>query len=162
MQTLNLPAYDARVRQQGARQEIYDPLRRKYVRLTPEEWVRQHVVQFLLRERGVPAGLVAVEHPFTYQNMTRRADVVVHDRQGRPLLVAECKAPGVRIRQGVFDQIGRYNRVLRVRYLLVTNGLTHYCCAIDRAQGAYRFLPDIPSYDALLSGSGGVGERERG
>ncbi len=151
VETLNLPAYDARTRTRAGLAEIYDPLRQRYVRLTPEEWVRQHVVQFLVRGRGVPRGLVAVERAFAYQGMTRRADVVVHDRRARALLMVECKAPAVPVTQSAFDQVARYNKVLRAPFLMVTNGRTHYCCRIDRARGTYRFLPDLPAYDAMLS-----------
>ncbi|MDX1548816.1 MAG: type I restriction enzyme HsdR N-terminal domain-containing protein [Rhodothermales bacterium] len=146
---LNLPAYAFRTREQGGRAMIFDPVRRKYVRLTPEEWVRQHFVQFLIREQGVPAALVAIEMGFTYQGMGRRADVVVHDRRGRPLLMVECKAPSVEIRQAVFDQVARYNKVVQARYLVVTNGLVHYCYVPDYEAGAYHFLDALPAYEAL-------------
>ncbi len=149
METLNLPAYPFRTRERGGKQEIFDPIRRKYVRLTPEEWVRQHFVQYLIREHDVPRGLVAVEHAFTDRQMPRRADVVVHDRRGAPLLIAECKAPGVAIGQDTFDQVARYNRVLRVPYLVVTNGLEHYACRIDFEGASYRFLDELPLYDDL-------------
>lgn len=152
METLSLPAYEFRTRIHDGRTQIYDAVRRKYVRLTPEEWVRQHLVRFMLRERGVPAGLVAVEHAFTYQGMTRRADVVVHDRQGQPLLMAECKAPGVPVTQDTFDQVARYNKVVRAPYLVVTNGRLHYCCRIDHAEGRYHFEDGLPRYDDLARG----------
>ncbi len=150
---LNLPPYGFQTRTRGGKEEIFDPLRRKYVRLTPEEWVRQHFAQFLIRERGVPAGLLAVEKAFTYQGMARRADLVAHDRQGRPLLMAECKAPEVPISQATFDQVARYNKVLAAPYLVVTNGLKHYCCRIRRAEGTYRFLSELPAYADLLRGA---------
>ena len=147
--TLNLPAYDIRTREQGDKQSIYDPIRSRYVRLTPEEWVRQHFVQYLIQEQGVPRGLIAIEQSFTFQGMQRRADILVHDRQGQPLLMAECKAPRVPISQDAFDQVARYNRVVDAPYLAVTNGLEHYCCRIDRAAHAYTFLEALPPYDAL-------------
>lgn len=146
MEPLNLPAYDARLREADGKAQIFDPIRRKWVRLTPEEWVRQHVVQFLIRDRGVPAGLVGVEYGFRYQQMTRRADVVVYGRAGRPLLMVECKAPSVEVRQHVFDQVARYNTVVQAGYLVVTNGLVHYACAVDHAAGAYRFLDAMPTF----------------
>ena len=149
MQTLNLPAYEFHIQQQRGRAMIFDPVRGKYVRLTPEEWVRQHFVQFLVQEQGVPAALVAIEKAFTYQGMTRRADVVVHDRQGAALLMVECKAPEIEVRQAVFDQVARYNKVVQARYLVVTNGLVHYCAALDRARHTYRFLDALPPYDEL-------------
>lgn len=128
---------------------ILDPVRRKYVRLTPEEWVRQHFVQYLIREHDVPRSLVAIEMGFTYQGMARRADVVVHDRRGQPLLMVECKSPDVAIGQEVFDQVARYNRVVQARYLVVTNGRVHYCCLVDREQHTYRFLDELPPYAEL-------------
>lgn len=149
METLNLPAYTFQTRERAGKRDIFDPIRQKYVRLTPEEWVRQHFVQYLIREHGVPRGLVAVEHGFTDQDMPRRADIVVHDRQGRPLLIAECKAPGVPVTQDTFDQVARYNRVLRVPYLVVTNGQDHYACRIDFEAATYRFLDELPLYEAL-------------
>lgn len=149
MQTLNLPAYDLRTRERDEVREIYDPIRHKFVRLTPEEWVRQHFVQYLIRERNVPRGLMAVEQGFTFQGMQRRADIVVHDRRGQPLLMAECKAPGVSVQQKTFDQVARYNRVIEARYLVVTNGLDHYCCRIDRAAEDYTFLDTIPTYEEM-------------
>jgi len=149
MYALNLPAYDFTIRQIDGKEMILDPVRRKYVRLTPEEWVRQHFVQYLVREQGVPAALVAVEMGFAYQGMQRRADVVVYDRQGRPLMMVECKAPDVAVRQDVLDQVARYNKVVQARYLVVTNGLIHYCCVLDREAHTYRFLEALPRYEAL-------------
>jgi predicted type IV restriction endonuclease len=151
MEPLNLPSYDLRTAEQDGGRVIYDPIRQSYVRLTPEEWVRQHFVQYLIQELDVPAGLVATEATFQYQGQPWRADVVVHDRQGDPLLLVECKAPSVSIRQDAFDQGARYNLVLGARYLVVTNGHTHYACRVDTASGQYAFLDDLPSYDRLLS-----------
>lgn len=149
MQQLNLPAYDFQIRSEGGKSMIFDAIRRKYVRLTPEEWVRQHFVEYLIREQGCPRALIAVEMGFTYQQMARRADIVVYDRRGAPLLMAECKAPEVAVGQATFDQIARYNMVVKAAYLVVTNGLVHYCCALDRAQHTYRFLDVLPRYEAL-------------
>ena len=146
---LNLPPYDFKIREDGGKAMIFDPIRRKYVRLTPEEWVRQHFVQYLVQDLGTPPALVAIEGGFTYQGMPRRADVVVHDRRGQPLLMVECKAPSVEVRQATFNQVARYNKVVRARYLVVTNGQVHYACLLDREQHTYRFLDDLPSYDEL-------------
>lgn len=148
MQTLNMPAYDFRMRGgPDGKQQIYDALRQRYVRLTPEEWVRQHFAQYLIQDRGVPRGLIAIEQGFTYQGMPRRADVVAHDRQGRPRLMAECKAPDVAVSQAAFDQVARYNKVVQAALLVVTNGLEHYCCRIDHAAGTTHFLDRLPRYD---------------
>lgn len=151
MESLNLPAYDVRTADRDGTEMIYDPLREQYVTLTPEEWVRQHFVQYLIRERGVPRGLVAVEAGFTFQGQPQRADAIVHDRQGDPLLLVECKAPRVEVSQDAFDQCARYNLVLGAPYLVVTNGLSHYACAIDFDRRRYRFLDNLPPYDELLA-----------
>jgi hypothetical protein len=151
METLNLPAYEFRTTERAGKRHIYDPFRQTYVRLTPEEWVRQHVVQYLIQELGVPAGLVATETSMQYQGQPWRADVVVHDRQGDPLLLVECKAPSVPIRQDAFDQGARYNLVFDAPVLVVTNGQEHYACRVDPDSGEYAFLDDLPSYETLLA-----------
>ncbi len=114
----------------------------------PEEWVRQHALQFLLQEKGFPAGLISIEKGFQYQGMQQRADIVAYNRQGEALLMVECKAPSVKIEQAVFDQAARYNRVIRAAYLYVTKGLQHYCCKIDWAANSYTFVEDLPVYEA--------------
>lgn len=150
METLTLPSYDFRIAKRDGKRSIYDPTRQTYVRLTPEEWVRQHFVQYLIQELDVPGGLVTTEATFRYQGQPWRADVVVHDRQGAPLMLVECKAPTVSIGQDAFDQGARYNLVLGAPYLVVTNGRTHYACRIDPDDRSYTFLDDLPPYDALL------------
>lgn len=151
MEPLNLPSYSFRTAEQDGKGVIYDPIRQSYVRLTPEEWVRQHFVQYLIQDLGVPAGLVSTEAGFEYEGQPWRADIVVHDRQGSPLLLTECKAPSVSIRQDAFDQGARYNLVLDAPYLVVTNGLQHFACRIDLEGRAYAFLDDLPAYEELLS-----------
>lgn len=147
--SLNLPEYELDVHSDEGERSVYDPIRRKFVRLTPEEWVRQHFLRYLVTERGYPAGLTVVEMGFRYQTMLRRADIVVHDRRGTPLLMAECKAPDVRITQSTFDQVSRYNRVVGSRLLAATNGLQHYCWRIDRATGGYEFLDGVPAFSDI-------------
>ena len=149
MPTLNLPRYAFRVQERADKAFIFDAVRQKYVRLTPEEWVRQHFVRFLVEEQQVPAALVAIEMGFSYQRMPRRADVVVHTRTGAPLLMVECKAPDISVRQATFDQVARYNKVVQAKYLVVTNGLVHYCWSLDPAAHTYRFLDALPAYEAL-------------
>ena len=141
---LNLPPHQPKIRMTDGRSDIFDPIRRQFVRLTPEEWVRQSFLQYLTSSCGYPAALTAVEKGFEFQQMARRADIVVHDRTGRPFLMVECKAPGVPITQSTFDQVSRYNRVIKARYLIVTNGLSHYCWTIEGRD--YRFLDGPPSY----------------
>ncbi|MXW80868.1 MAG: type I restriction enzyme HsdR N-terminal domain-containing protein [Gemmatimonadetes bacterium] len=144
MQRLNLPAAAFDIRQVEGKREILDPLRRKYVRLTPEEWVRQHLVQHLISDLGYPRGLIAIEKSIDLHGKRFRADVIVHDRVGRAVLMAECKEPDVSISQETFDQITAYNRVVQARCLLVTNGLIHYCYVAGRG-----FISEVPRYDEL-------------
>lgn len=151
MESLTLPSYDFHTTQKNGKRVIYDPVRDTYVRLTPEEWVRQHFVQYLIQELHTPAGLVTTEARFDFEGQPWRADIVVHDRQGNPLLLVECKAPGISIDQDAFDQGARYNLVLGAPFLVVTNGRTHYACRIDRGAGDYSFLDDLPPYDDLLA-----------
>ncbi len=147
---LNLPPIEAKLCQSPSGMKIYDPIRQKYVALTPEEWVRQHFVQFLIHEKMVPASLLANEIGLTLNGTRRRCDTVVFNRSASPVAIVEYKAPSVNITQNVFDQIVRYNMVLHTRYLIVSNGLHHYCCEILYEQGTYRFLEEVPCYDAML------------
>lgn len=151
METLNLPTYEFRVDERAEGRVIYDPIRQTYVRLTPEEWVRQHFVQYLIQEQGVPPGLVSIEASFHYQGQPRRADILAHDQQGEPLLLIECKAPHISIGQDAFDQGAGYNLVLGAPFLVVTNGQTHYACRIDFDERSYAFLDDLPRYDEMLT-----------
>jgi len=146
MRRLNFPAYDFDVRTEEGKTFIFDSIRRKYVRLTPEEWVRQHLLRYLIRDRGFLPGYAAVEKGFRYADAPVRADVVMHDRRGVPVLMAECKAPGVRITEEVFDQLARYNTVVKAEYLVVTNGVDHYCCTRNASKAGYRFLKELPRY----------------
>ncbi len=150
VETLNLPTYEFRTAERDGKRTVYDPVRSRYVRLTPEEWVRQHFVQYLIQDLDAPEGLVAIESAFEFQGQPQRADIIVHDQQGSPLLLVECKAPRVSIGQDAFDQGARYNIVLGAPYLVVTNGQTHYACAIDVEARSYRFLDDLPPYDHLV------------
>lgn len=150
MQELNFPRrYAFELRESEAGSEVFDTQRRRYVVVTPEEWVRQHLVRHLVEDLGYPGGRTAVETGFTHQGIQQRADVICYDRKGSPLLMAECKAPDVKIRQNVFDQIARYNESVDAGCLVVTNGMTHYCYAIDRDKGRYEFLDRIPRYVEL-------------
>ena len=149
MYDLNLPPFQYRLEKKNDMVCIFDEIRKKFVKLTPEEWVRQHVVHFLLYQKNYPASLMNVEVGMEIQNMKRRADIVCYDSNGGTLLVTECKAPDVKITQAVFDQIAQYNILLKSQYLLVTNGLDHYVCKIDVANKSYSFLTDIPDYNSL-------------
>lgn len=149
MLELNLPSFDINVKKIGGKLSILDPLRRKFVALTPEEWVRQHFVNFLLREKGYPAALIANEIQVDLNKLKKRCDSVVYDRDLSPLMIIEYKAPDVDITQQVFDQIVRYNIVLKVKYLIVSNGLNHYCCIMDYDKQSFNYLSNIPDYTDL-------------
>lgn len=149
MQALNLPKTELRLQKSGGRTMVFDPLRRKYVALTPEEWVRQHFTHFLMTHKGYPAGVIANEMSITLGNTRKRCDTVIYGPQAQPMMILEYKAPHISITQQVFNQICRYNMRLHVDWLVVSNGLQHYCCRMDYANSTYHFLPDIPSYSQL-------------
>jgi type I site-specific restriction endonuclease len=149
MQKLNLPDFEFRFRQNKGRDEIFDPVRKIFVALTPEEWVRQNFIRYLAAEKKVPLSLIGVEKTLTLNTMTRRSDILVFGNSGLPVMVVECKAPNIEISQAVFDQVARYNITLRVKYLIVTNGLNHFCCLIDFDNGTYSFLEEIPDFSLL-------------
>lgn len=149
MPQLNLPTAPLRLKQEGAKTCVFDILRRRWIQLTPEEWVRQHFVHFLLAQRGYPQGLLANEVSLSLNQTKKRCDTVLYDNLARPRMIVEYKAPNIAISQRTFDQISRYNIVLRVPYLIVSNGLRHFCCRIDYERGTYGFLPDIPAYNEL-------------
>lgn len=149
MLALNLPAFPYKIIRKEGKSRIFDILRRKYVTLTPEEWVRQHFVHFLTEHKGYPMGLLANEVRIVLNGTDKRCDTVLYGRDLRPRMIVEYKAPDVEISQTVFDQITRYNMVLKADYLVVTNGIRHYCCRIDYLSGSYSFLHGIPSYAEL-------------
>jgi len=149
MLSLNLPPYATKIAVRDGKNTIWDIIRRKYVALTPEEWVRQHFVHFLVEHKGYPASLLANEVALTLNGTSRRCDTVLYDRTLSPRMIIEYKAPHIPITQKVFDQISRYNLVFRVDYLIVSNGLSHYCCRMDYAHQSYQFLTDVPGYSEL-------------
>lgn len=149
MDRLNLPTYKYRLQQTSHGLNIYDELRKKFVALTPEEWVRQHFVAYLIGHKGFASSLMANEIALTLNGTRRRCDTVAFDRQGHPLVIVEYKASNVIVSQAVFDQIVRYNMVLQAKYLIVSNGMTHYCCRIDYDNHKYEFIPDIPRWEDL-------------
>ena len=150
MQKLNLPEYSFKIKTTEGKSFIFDSLRKKFVRLSPEEWVRQNFVQFLITEKKYSVSLIKVEAGVNVNNNPQRADLVVFDRTGTPVLAAEFKAPEIKINQQTFDQIVRYNMKLRVKFLIVSNGLEHYCCLIDYASNSYSYLPEIPAFAEIL------------
>lgn len=146
---INLPQYEIKVKPRGNDFIIFDFLRRKWVALTPEEWVRQHFTHFLVEHKGYPKGLMANEVALQVGKLKRRADTVLYRRDLSAQMIVEYKAPTVSITQKVFEQIGRYNIALHVDYLVVSNGMQHYCCRMDYGRNSYEFLRDIPDYDSL-------------
>lgn len=150
MISLNLPSFDIKIRREDNRAVVLDPLRRRWVALTPEEWVRQHFVNLLVSEKHYPATLVANEVQLSVGEKVMRADTVVYDRTLRPRMIVEYKAPTVAITQKVFDQISVYNLLLRVDYLAVSNGRQHYVCRMDYDNEKYSFLEDLPDYEVFL------------
>ena len=146
---LNLPHIDANIKQEGKKNTIFDPLRKRFVSLTPEEWVRQHFVSFLINHKGYPTSLIANEISIKLNGMSRRCDSVVFSSSLDPIIIVEYKAPSVTISKKTFLQVNSYNQVLRVPYIIITNGLSHYCYHIDYATMTLKFLNDIPSYDDI-------------
>jgi len=146
---LNLPQFEHRIKNSEKGKTIFDPVRAKYVALTPEEWVRQNFLQYLIQIKKTPKSLIRVEMSLELNGMAKRSDIVVHNRHGNPLLAVECKASDIRITQAAFEQLARYNLQLNVPYLVVTNGLTHFFCKFSEAENRYFFIEDIPEYDEL-------------
>jgi hypothetical protein len=149
METLNLPTYSFSVKSEAGRNYIFDAIRKKYIVLTPEEWVRQNFIRYLVSEKGFPASLIAVEQQFIFNKMQKRSDILVYNNLGKPMVLVECKAPSVPITSGVFEQIGLYNLTHRVPWLIVTNGIKHYCCRYAEQEGNYRFSDFIPDWSAV-------------
>lgn len=146
MQTLNLPAFEAKLRQEQGKIRIFDAVRKKYVVCTPEEWVRQHVVHYLLNQKAYPRSLFRIESGLTGSVRMQRTDLVVFDRDAKPWLLVECKAPVERMTEDVFRQALVYNRILAAPFVAVTNGLEHYCFQPDDA-GQPRFLAGFPDFE---------------
>lgn len=151
MLELNLPPFEKKITQKDNKAFILDVIRRQYVALTPEEWVRQHFVHFLIHHKGFPQSLMANEVQLKFNGMSRRCDTVIYDRTLKPRVIVEYKAPTVNITQQVFDQICRYNMVLQVDYLIISNGISHYCCKLDYTTRSYTFLKEVPTYDEIVS-----------
>ena len=151
MLELNLPPFEKKITQKDNKAFILDVIRRQYVALTPEEWVRQHFVHFLIHYKGFPQSLMANEVQLKFNGMSRRCDTVIYDRTLKPRVIVEYKAPTVNITQQVFDQICRYNMVLQVDYLIISNGISHYCCKLDYITRSYSFLEEVPTYNEIVS-----------
>jgi len=149
LQPLNLPPYPFKIRDDNGRFTLFDEIRKKHIIITPEEWVRQHFVQYLINQKKYPKTLIKLEGGLQLHGMAKRSDIVVFNTGGNKILMVECKAPGVTIDQKVFDQIARYNMTHKVALLAVTNGMQHYYCTIDFENRTYKFIEDLPAYSAL-------------
>ena len=147
---LNLPDCDLNVKKTPRGLVVFDPLRKKFVALTPEEFVRQNFVHYLINHKQFPLERMANEVSLNQNGIKRRCDTLVADKQGQPLVIVEYKAPSIEITQNTFDQIARYNMVMHARCLIVSNGMSHYCCIMDYENSTYHFLPDIPTYQDIL------------
>jgi len=150
MQPLNLPEHllKTRINEHG-KTEVFDAIRKKYVVLQPEEWVRQQFIGFLIHHKNFPASLISIEKGLKVNQLQKRFDAVVFDRNGIPLILIEFKAPQIKLSEKTFSQVAAYNLKMRVKYLIISNGLTHYCCQMDYENNSFQFLKDIPEYEAI-------------
>lgn len=151
MLQLNLPASQFRIKQVENAYFIFDRFRKKYVKLTPEEWVRQHFLVYLIEHKGFPEALLAVEQQLDVNEMKKRCDAVFYDLQAKPQIIIELKAPNIPISQAVFDQVAVYNSKLNVEYFMVSNGLEHYCCRVNTETATYEFFEEIPRYEEIFT-----------
>lgn len=153
LQELNFPKYSFRFKNSENKVSIFDDIRKKFIVLQPEEWVRQHCVQYLIQEKKYPKSLINVEKELIINRLKKRYDIVIYNTDGSIHLVVECKAPKIGIDQSTFDQIARYNLALNATYLMVTNGINHYFCQMDFEKETYVFLQNIPNYQTLSDSS---------
>ncbi len=151
MERLNLPPYAVNIKTDTQNKYIFDIIRKKYLVLTPEEWVRQHFVHYLVEHLGYPQSLMMTENGLKLFNTQKRSDIVIYTRNGEPLAVVECKAQDVKITQETFNQVARYNIKFKAPIIMVTNGISHYCARYIAADGKYEFLRQIPTYQQITS-----------
>ena len=150
MQALNLPEQSIKTRVNvHGKTEVLDVIRKKFIVLQPEEWVRQQFIGYLIQHKNYPASLISIEKGLKINSLQKRFDAVVFNRNGTPLVLIEFKAPSIKLSEKTFSQIAAYNLKMRVKYLIISNGLTHYCCKMDYENGDFQFLKDIPDYEAL-------------
>jgi len=146
MYKLNLPDFEYSVKKNDGKIWIFDVIRKKYLILTPEEWVRQHFINYLITALKYPKSLIKVEGGLTYNQLSKRSDIVVFDREGKPWMVIECKSPDLNINETVLRQASMYNATLRARFLVVTNGMKHFCASIDWVESKTQMLPALPAF----------------
>ncbi|MEN9370624.1 MAG: hypothetical protein RI952_1489 [Bacteroidota bacterium] len=149
LQALNLPPFPFQIKKKENGFYLFDALRKKDILITPEEWVRQHFIQFLINQKKYPKAFFAIEKGLTLHERIKRTDIVVYNAETKPLLIVECKAPSVAIDQAVFEQIIRYNYVHQAKYLVLSNGITHFCCVVDYETNQLNFISEIPEYQAI-------------
>lgn len=149
MTDLNLPKYETNMKAENGKTLIFDVIRKKYVALTPEEWVRQHIIHFFINDKGYPASLISVETTVMVNKLSRRCDILLYNNSGKPVMIVECKAPAVKISQKVFDQVAAYNLPVKVNFLVVSNGIQHYCCKLDHENSSWIFMTEIPGYSEI-------------
>ncbi|MBI4648090.1 MAG: type I restriction enzyme HsdR N-terminal domain-containing protein [Bacteroidia bacterium] len=159
MQQLNLPVYSFRIKSEKHRDFIFDEIRKKYVVLTPEEWVRQNFIKYLVKEKHFPCSLIAIETEIKINKVTLRCDIILYGKNGQPLVIVECKAPDVKITKKTFDQVIVYNLPFKAKYLVLTNGLSHFCCEPDYKTKTCKFLDGIPDYNSILFDTPRVSQR---
>jgi len=150
MLQLNLPEYNFRIKRLDEKLLIFDTQRKRYVSLTPEEWVRQHFIRFLIEEKGYPGAYLAIEKQLSMNGMKKRCDAILYNNDALPILIIELKAPTVPITQATFDQVAVYNAKLKVDFFIISNGIEHYCCKVDTLNSQYKFFPEIPNYSELI------------
>ena len=150
MWQLNLPEYIFRIKKQTDKLLIFDSQRKRYVSLTPEEWVRQNFIRFLVEDKGYPAALLAIEKQLNMNGMKKRCDAILFDKDAKPIMIIELKAPNVPISQSTFDQVAVYNAKLKVDFFMISNGMEHFCCRVNTKTVRYEYFPEIPDYKSLM------------
>jgi type I site-specific restriction endonuclease len=151
MLQLNLPQYSFRIKKQNEKLVIFDSQRKRYVVLTPEEWVRQNFIRFLIEEKGYPAAYLAIEKQLNMNGMKKRCDAILYNEHAQPFLIIELKAPNVAITQATFDQVAVYNAKLKVDFLIISNGIEHFCCKVNPETARYEFFPEIPDFNQIAN-----------
>jgi Type I restriction enzyme R protein N terminus (HSDR_N) len=149
MEQLNLPKFPFKIIIENNVKKIFDPFRKKFIKLTPEEWVRQHIAKYLINEKNFPESLIAIEREVIYNGLSKRFDILVFDKKGNPNIIVECKAPSIKINQKVFDQAAVYAFALAAKYILVSNGFSHYCFLVNRETETFLALKEIPDFTKI-------------
>ncbi len=147
MDQLNLPKYNLKIVKENNQTKVFDVVRKKYVVLTPEEWVRQNFIHYLINEKQYPQSLIAVEASLKYNTLQKRADIVIYNKLGQATILVECKAASVKITEDTFHQAAVYNMNFRVNFMILTNGINHYCCQMNYEEKTYLFLSQIPDFE---------------